>query len=154
AALVVFMSRYLLEGDVIGKALEVDAIDASHPAAGDQDHAARLAHAFTAAAGWMNRNFAATTLLLLPLEAAAFKIAFHRFKDVNYPEWLVVTTFLTVQTFVLWLFLIPFQEWIAFRYWVMALSIAYGIFSLAQFFSGYPRWKSALRTLLGFALFM
>src|SRR3546814_4095205 len=101
---------------------------------------------------WMNRNFAAATLLALPLEAAAFKLAFRRFKDVNYPEWLVITTFLTVQTFVLYSLLIPLQGRISAQSWIMAASFAYGIFSLAQFFSGYPRWKSTLRTLFGFAL--
>lgn len=154
AALVVFLSRYLLEGDVLGKALQADTIGASQPTAEGHDDAARIGSAITAIMDWMNRNFAAATLLALPLEAAAFKLAFRRFKDVNYPEWLVITTFLTVQTFVLWSLLIPLQGRISAQSWTMAASFAYGIFSLAQFFSGYPRWKSTLRTLFGFALFL
>src|SRR3546814_18413120 len=101
AALVVVLSRYLLEGDVLGKALQADTIGASQPAAEGHDDAARIGSAITAILDWMNRNFAAATLLALPPEAAAFKLAFRRFKAANYPAWLVIPPFLTVQTFVL-----------------------------------------------------
>src|SRR3546814_6565418 len=58
AALVVFLSRYLLEGDVLGKALQADTIGASQPAAEGHDDAARIGSAITAIMDWMNRNFA------------------------------------------------------------------------------------------------
>ena len=41
-------------------------------------------NAFEVVSHWMNRNHAAATLLLLPLEAAAFKLAFHRVGNLNY----------------------------------------------------------------------
>src|SRR3546814_13004770 len=46
AALVVFVSRYLLEGDVLGKALQADTIGASQPTAEGHDDAARMGSAF------------------------------------------------------------------------------------------------------------
>jgi hypothetical protein len=103
----------------------------------------------------MNRHFAASTLLLLPLEAAAFRLAFHRVGKLNYPEWLVIMAFLTVQTFVFWAVLVALHRWVPQpQAWAVLLSVAYGIFSLTQLFQGYPRWKSTLRTLLGFGIFM
>src|SRR3546814_13913424 len=47
SALVVFLSRYLLEGDVLGKALQADTIGPSHPAAEGHDYATRLGSAIT-----------------------------------------------------------------------------------------------------------
>ena len=48
-------------------------------------------------------HFAAFTLMLLPIEALVFRVVFNRYSKLNYPEWLVITTLLTVQTFVIWL---------------------------------------------------
>ena len=67
---------------------------------------ALVAKASGMAADLMNQYFAAFTLLLLPLEAAAFRLAFHRVGNLNYPEWLVITALLTVQTFVFWAVLV------------------------------------------------
>ena len=104
---------------------------------------------------WMNAHFTATTLLLLPFEALAFRLAFHWVGKLNYPEWLLITAFVTVQTFVLWTLLILLQRWIPQpQPWLMALSIAYIVFSLVQYFREYPKWKTVLRALLGFAMFM
>jgi hypothetical protein len=58
---------------------------------------------------WMNAYFAAATLLLLPFEAVAFRLAFH-------PEWLVIAAFLTVQTFVFWSIALLLQRWVPGRF--------------------------------------
>jgi hypothetical protein len=144
AAAIVFLAKYFLEGDLIGSAMSVGGTGA-----------ARSANAFAAVKNWMNANYAVATLLLLPFEAAAFRLAFHRVGHLNYPEWLVIATFLTVQTFVVMLFLTPFQHaYPQAQIWGLSLAIVYNIFSLVLFFKEYPRWKAVLRSLLGFGIFM
>lgn len=109
--------------------------------------------ASVAVAEWMNRHFAVSTLVMLPLEAAVFRLAFHRFGALNYPEWLVITAFLTVQTFVFWTLLTLMYRWVPQpQVWAAGLAVLYGVVSLAQLFRGYPRWKTCLRALLGFAI--
>jgi Protein of unknown function (DUF3667) len=144
AAMMVFLAKYFLEGDLMGSAISVGGTDA-----------ARMANALAAVKNWMNANYAATTLLLLPLEAAAFNLAFRRVGNLNYPEWLVIATFLTVQTFVIMVLVTPFQRtYPQVQLWGLSLAILYNVFSLALFFNDYPRWKAVLRSLLGFGIFM
>ncbi|MGH8063510.1 MAG: hypothetical protein ACREO7_16010, partial [Pseudoxanthomonas sp.] len=38
--------------------------------------------------------------------------------------------------------------------WVVPFAFLYLVFSLVQYFRGSPRWKTMLRALLGFCLFM
>lgn len=150
AAAVVFLSQYLLGGGVM------DGLAASVPAGDAQasEGAAAFAKASESVAGWMNRYFALYTLLLLPLEAAAFRLSFHRAGGLNYPEWFVLTAFLTVQTFIFWMLLILLHRWLPQPLlWVSAVSVLYGIFSLIQFFRGHPWWKSLLRAVLGYGIF-
>lgn len=155
AAVVVLVSKFFLQGDVIGAAMSAGGAGAVKANAGAQIDPALMANAGAAAEEWMNRHFAAFTLLLLPLEALAFKLSFHRQGNPNYPEWLVITAFLTAQTFVLWALAVPLQRWFPQApAWVLLVAIAYSVFSLAQFFHPYPRWKSALRALLGFGIVM
>src|SRR3546814_16230273 len=63
AALVVFLSRYLLEGDVLGKALQADTIGASQPAAAGHDDADRVGSAITATKERQNTHFPEATNL-------------------------------------------------------------------------------------------
>lgn len=155
SAVVVVLTKYLAGAGVMDAALTAGAAGATEAGAGAPLDPALLAKASKTAADLMNQYFAAFTLLLLPLEAAAFRLAFHRVGNLNYPEWLVITALLTVQTFVFWAILVVLHRWIPQPdAWVMLLSVVYAVFSLVQFFQGYPRWKSALRTLLGFAIFM
>jgi len=143
AAVVVILSKYLAGASM-----------ASEGGSGMPVDKALLDKAARMAADLMNQYFAVFTLLLLPLEAAAFRLAFHRVGNLNYPEWLVITALLTVQTFVFWAVLVVLHRWIPQpEAWLMLLSVAYAMFSLVQFFQGYPRWKSVLRTLLGLAIF-
>ncbi len=155
AAALVFLAKYFLEGDVLASAVSVGGGAATRASAEGQVDPARFFKAFGAVTDWMNRNYAAATLLLLPFEAAAFKLAFRRVGNLNYPEWLVITTFLTAQTFVVMAFAVPLEHWFPqVRAWALSLAVVYSIFSLMQFFRPYPRWKAVLRSLLGFGLFM
>jgi len=152
AAAVVLASKYL-----VGEGVMDSIPDAAAAAAAQGDAAAPdiqvAMKASKAVADWMSRHFAAITLLLLPIEAAAFRLAFHRVGGLNYPEWLVITAFLTVQTFVFWTLLTLLHRWIPQpQLWAAGLAVLYGIVSLAEFFRGYPRWKSILRAVLGFAI--
>lgn len=152
AAVVVVLSKYVAGHEVMA-ASAIGKPVGSDPAVIALQ--AQLFKAHIAVTDWMSRYFAVSTLLLLPFEAAAFRLAFLRAGKLNYPEWLVITAFLTVQTFVFWSILVLLHRWVPqTQLWAVLLSLAYGVFSLVQFFHGYPRWKSALRTLLGFALFM
>lgn len=153
AALVVLASKYLLDQAVIDTDSVLAAAEAARGGAPATAGEAAAIKAYVAVTSWMSQHFAASTLLLLPFEAAAFRIAFHRFGNLNYPEWLVITAFLTVQTFVVWTVVMVLQRWIPQpELWLLGLSTLYGIFSLVQFFQGRPRWKSALRATLGFAI--
>jgi hypothetical protein len=155
AAVVVLASKFFLQGDVIGSVISAGGAGTAKANAGTQVDPAMMAKAIAAATDWMNHHFAAFTLLVLPLEALALKLSFHRQGNPNYPEWLVITAFLTVQTFVLWTLAVPLQRWFPQALpWAVWLAVAYSVFSLAQFFHPYPRWKSVLRALLGFGIVM
>jgi len=155
SAVVVVLSKYLAGTGVLDSAVAAGVAGAREASAGAPVDMALVEKASRMAADLMNRYFAAFTLLLLPLEAAAFRLAFHRFGRLNYPEWLVIMALLTVQTFVCWAVLVALHRWIPQpEAWLLLLSLAYAVFSLVQFFQGYPRWKTVLRTLLGFVLFL
>jgi hypothetical protein len=155
SAVVVILSKYLAGTGVLDSVVAAGAAGAREASAGVPVDPALVAKTSKMAADLMNQYFAAFTLLLLPLEAAAFRLAFHRVGNLNYPEWLVITALLTVQTFVFWAVLVVLHRWIPQPAgWAVLLSMAYAVFSLVQFFQGYPRWKSVLRTLLGLAIFM
>ncbi|UWX04323.1 hypothetical protein H1235_03760 [Pseudoxanthomonas sp. NC8] len=134
AALVVLASKYLLDQAVIDTDSVLAAAEAARgnkPASAGEAAALK---AYVAVTAWMSQHFAASTLLLLPFEAVAFRMAFHRFGNLNYPEWLVITAFLTVQTFVVWTVVMVLQRWIPQpELWLLGLSTLYGIFSLVQF---------------------
>ncbi|MBD9478647.1 DUF3667 domain-containing protein [Pseudoxanthomonas sp. PXM02] len=147
AAAVVLLSKYLGGGDVLGgmEATTNHAADLSGP----------LATVSRSIGDWMNAYFAMATLMLLPFEAAAFRLAFYRVGALNYPEWLVITAFLTVQTFVFWSIALLLQRWVpGASAWSVLVSSAYGVFSLMQLFRPYPRWKSLLRGVLGYGIFL
>lgn len=155
AAVVVILSKYLAGEGVADAAMMAGAAAATEGSGGVPVDKALLDKTTRMAADLMNQYFAAFTLLLLPLEAAAFRLAFHRVGNLNYPEWLVITALLTVQAFVFWAALLVLHRWIPQpAIWALLLSMVYAVFSLVQFFQGYPRWKSVLRTLLGLAIFM
>lgn len=154
AAVVVFLSKLMLDGDIVGSAVDIGVSDADKAGAGGKIDIATFGGLFEVVKDWTNRHYAAVTLILLPLEAAALKLAFRRFRELNYPEWLVIVTFLTAQTFLIQALFTPLASWLpAWQQWAMALALGYMLFSLVQYFKGYARWKSALRAALGLALY-
>jgi hypothetical protein len=154
-AAMVFLARYFLAGDLVGSGLTMGGGAAADAKAGGQFDSARFLNAFGVVKDWMNRYYTATTLILLPLEAVAFKWAFRRFRNLNYPEWLVIATFLTAQSFVIMITAAPLRYWFPQVHgWALSLVFVYTVVSLTQFFKPYPRWKSVLRSLFGFGIFM
>ena len=154
SAAVVVISKYLAGQGVADSAVLAGASAGSKAGAGTPLDPAQVAKAAKLAADLMNQYFTAFTLLLLPLEALAFRLAFGRTCKLNYPEWLVITTLLTVQTFVFWAVLLALHRWVPQpATWAVLLAMFYAVFSLVQFFQGYPRWQSVLRTLLGLGIF-
>lgn len=151
AAAVVLVGRVAAGGDVIGSAVLAGVEMSGNP---DPDAVLAAQDSARAVQAWANRHFAAITLLLLPVEALALRVALHRVGGLNYPEWLVISTFLTVQAFMFWIAGLLLQRWIpGATGWAMSCAIAFQLFSLAQFFAGYPWWKSVLRGALGLCLY-
>lgn len=108
---------------------------------------------------WLQRYYTLFTLALLPLEAACFRLAFGRGAGLNYPEWLVVATFVTVQTFVLQLVgLAATTVWPqgapAFTAAVLPLSVLYGCVSMIGMLAPRPAWRVGARALAGYVLFL
>lgn len=125
-------------------------LQGSAPPSADAETAAAITRYQKTAMDWVNTHFALITFFLLPIEALIFKLAFRRFKEINYPEWLVIVAFLTAQAFVIWALLALVQRWVPSYMLVMgALMVIYMIASLMQFFGTYPRWKTLLRGLFG-----
>ncbi len=155
AASMVFLAKYFLDGDVVGSGISKGVTAVAVTKIDGQFDPAHLANAFKAVKEWMGNHYTATTLMLLPLEAAAFKLAFRRVGNLNYPEWLVIATFLTAQSFAIMVSAIPLQYWFPqVRNWAVSLILVYILITLLQFFNPYPRWKSLLRSLLGFGIFL
>lgn len=151
------MAHYALDGDAIGASLtagmEAGAGEQSSMNAEQAEAMAHMTRVFTVVKDWMNRHLTLITLLLLPVQAAAFKLTFRRFKQINYPEWLVITSFLMAQLFVVWVVFMPLQRWWSDAQGVMVLvAVVLNLFSLTQVFQGYPRWKAFLRGAAGWAL--
>jgi len=153
AALVAVLTRYVVGHDVMDASLLAGAADGVR--AGGNPGVARIAAIYTSVNQWMNLHFAASTLILIPVEAAMFRLSFGRLGGLNYPEWLVITAFLTVQTFVLWVLSVPLhRSYPATMIWVVLAAMSYAIFTLIRFFKDQPWWKVTLRTLIGFGLFI
>ena len=154
AAAVLLLGKLLLDGDIVGSAMELGFAGSGAPKAGAGLDPTALAATFAAAKDWLNGHMTAFTLLCLPLEAAAFWLAF-KGRGLNYPEWLVVSAFLTVQSFVFMAIAIVLQRWIpSAQAWVLLCVVAYTVFSLVQLFNRHSGWTSALRALVGLVMFM
>ena len=156
AAVVVLLTKYLLGGDLIGSSMQAGAgyVEGAGAGLDGGATAAASARAAVAVKDWINAHLTAFTLLLLPFQAGAFWLAF-KGRGLNYPEWLVISALLTVQTFIFTTAAVLVQRWLpSAQAWVVPLAFFYLVFSLVQYFQGSPRWKTALRALLGFTLFM
>lgn len=154
AAAVVFLGKLMLGGHLMESSMPGGYPGGMAPGADVKAAEMAFANALATVSGWMNRNFAVWTLLLIPVEALALRLAFLGVRRLNYPEWLVITAFLTVQAFVFWGLAMPLQRWFPSATSVaIGVALCYGVWSLVQIFSGYPRWKSALRALAGLGAF-
>ncbi|WP_372015919.1 DUF3667 domain-containing protein [Pseudoxanthomonas sp. 10H] len=154
AAAVVFLGKLAFDGRLMESSMPVGYAGVMASDAGTKAVEMAFADGLATVSSWMNRNFAVWTLLLIPLEALALRVAFLGTGRLNYPEWLVVTAFLTVQAFVFWGLAMPLQRWFPQATSIaIGLAFCYGLYSLVQLFSGYPRWKSALRALVGLGAF-
>jgi hypothetical protein len=113
-----------------------------------------LMAAYHAVSAWVDAHFAAFTLMLLPIEALVFWGVFHRYSRLNYPEWLVIITLLTVQTFVIWLVLMLLHRWLPLAHALAGvLGMIYGVASLVQFFQDCSAWSTIWRAVIGFLIF-
>ena len=114
----------------------------------------RFMAASRAVTGWVESHFAAFTLMLLPIEALAFRLIFSRYCKLNYPEWLVITTLLTVQTFVIWFVLMFAHRWMPYTQMLAGmLGMIYSVVSLVQFFQQRPVWSTVWRSVLALGFF-
>ena len=150
SAVVVLLNR-VLNGDTM---MDTSAAEAMVAGQALPPEMMRLMAAYRAVADWIETHFAAYTLMLLPIEASVFWLVFRRYSKLNYPEWLVITTLLTVQVFVIWTVLVLLHRWVPqSQVWAGAIGMIYGAFSLVQFFTDRPFWSTTWRTLLGFLTF-
>ncbi|MCD9006560.1 DUF3667 domain-containing protein [Luteimonas sp. XNQY3] len=154
AAVLTIAAALLNDGNVMGTVHADFSEGASSAAREKGTDPAQFLGVTQAFADWVSRHLALFTLLLLPLEAWLFKLSFRRFREISYPEWLVITSFLTAQAFVVWLVALLLQRWIPLldQYMVPVVVIYNGL-SLVQYFKGYPRWKSVLRAAWGLVMF-
>lgn len=114
----------------------------------------RFMLASRAVGGWIESHFAAFTLMLLPIEALAFRLVFSRYSKLNYPEWLVIITLLTVQTFVIWSVLVLLHRWVPHTQLLAGtLGMIYIVVSLVQFFQQRSTWSTVWRSVLALAAF-
>jgi hypothetical protein len=154
AAAVVLLGKYLLGGDLVGSAMQAGFSESRAMQPGSKVDPAIAMGTFNVVKDWINAHLTAFTIFLLPFEAAAFWLAF-RGRGLNYPEWLVITAFLTVQTFIFMALAILVRTWVPHAQgWSVALASVYAIFSLIQLFCSHSAWTTALRTLVGLGGFM
>ena len=154
AAAVVLLGKYLLDGDLVGSAMQAGFSKSRDMQSRSSVDPALAMDTFNAVKDWINAHLTAFTIFLLPFEAAAFWLAF-RGRGLNYPEWLVITAFLTVQTFIFMALAILVRTWVPHAQgWSVALASVYAVFSLIQLFRGHSAWTTALRTLVGLGGFM
>lgn len=155
AAVTLLLAKLFLQGELISD--EMTGEVSSRLAKGSAEAGTATAHLqakFNQAQAWANENLTLFTLIMLPFEAAVLKLAFRRKHALNYPEWLVITSYITAQTFVIWSAVIVLQRWYpAVQALLLPASIAIALVTLVQLFNTEPRWKTVLRTLLGFLLF-
>lgn len=155
AAAIVFLGKYVSAPWAMSAGLQASDFQAMATDARTQAMLVAVADANAQVQGWIGRNFALSTLLLIPLEALAFRIAFIGTRRLNYPEWLVVTAFLTVQTFVFMGIALLLQRWVPAAPGIaIGVALCYGVYSLVRLFAGASRLISTLRAMVGFGLYL
>ncbi len=154
AAATLLLGKLFLEGDIVGTAMQVGYSQGESMRANGHVDSAEVAKVFGQLKDWLNTHITAFTLVLLPFEAATFWLVF-RGRGLNYPEWLVVSAFLTVQMFVFMSLSILLRHWFPnVQMWVFVPVSTYVIFSLVQLFRDHSGWNTALRGIAGLGLYV
>lgn len=150
AAAVVLLNRLITGGSM----MDTGASEAMATAQAVPAEVLRVMAAYRTVGAWIDSHFAAFTLMLLPIEALVFWQVFRRYSQLNYPEWLVMITVLTVQTFVIWSVLVLLHRWLPHAQLMAALlGMIYAAVSLVQFFQDRAVWSTIWRTAVSLALF-
>lgn len=155
-AALVLLGKYLLAGDLVGSVITINPGESPPEMIDGKFDTVFLLTTVSAIKDWTNQHYTLITLVLIPFHALGFRLAFLREKSVNYPEWLVITTFLTAQSFVLLTLVMPLQRvYPVMQPIAVLVAIIYAVASLAQYFAGrMPVWKAAVRALLGYMLYL
>lgn len=154
AAAVLLLGKYLVGGDLVGSAMQAGYSQTKGARESGSIDPATAMKVFDQVKYWINAHLTALTLILLPMEAAALRLAF-RNRGLNYPEWLVVSAFLAVQAFVFMAIAILLRPWLpSAQAWSSLIIFVYNVYSLVHLFPGFSRRRTALRATLGLAMFM
>lgn len=150
------LGKYLLAGDLFGSIFSINPGESPPETVDGKIDVAFIINTFTAIKDWMNQHYTLISLSLIPAHALALRLTFARAGQVNFPEWLVITTFLTAQSFVIMLLMMPVKHWYPLVQPIATLAaVVYGVASLVQYFAGWmPAWKVALRAILGYVVYM
>ncbi len=112
-----------------------------------------LAENFTKVTNWISEHYAISVLLMIPFFAFAFWLAFKKYK-LNFPEWLVISTFITAQSMVLYILLIVIPKRMIDLGGLFILSFtAITIWTLIQYFYQSRKREIILRSLLSFLIY-
>lgn len=109
----------------------------------------------TALTGIFCPTTALSAVLLVPVLALCLKVAFRRMRQINYPEWLVIACYLTVQYFLIYLVWLPISKFLGLDQNIVAfLMVTANALTVAQFFAPEYAWyKSIVRTMVAFLLY-
>tara|TARA_R110000850_G_scaffold45090_1_gene114161 strand:- start:553 stop:1293 length:741 start_codon:yes stop_codon:yes gene_type:complete len=106
---------------------------------------------------WFAKNYAYTTLLLLPLYSFASYMAFNK-SGLNYPEHFVLNAYITGQQAIIYtlsaLLSLAITNKDLLATGTLIVSISYAFFVFWQFFEGYSRIAALLRFVLTYILFL
>ena len=108
---------------------------------------------FSKVANWISEHYAISLLLMIPFFSFAFWLAFKKYR-LNFPEWLVISTFITAQSMVLYILLIVIPKRIVDLGGLFILSFtAISIWTLIQYFYQSRKREIILRSLLSLFIY-
>ncbi|WP_304342906.1 DUF3667 domain-containing protein [Chryseobacterium koreense] len=155
ATVMVLLNHWINGGKyLMGKTVSVSGIDKTSEINDEQfvKVAYSIGENFNSVLTWINEHFAISMLMMVPFFAFAFWVAFRKFK-LNFPEWLVISSFITGQGMLLYIVLILLAKKIANLNSLFFICLFGLIFwTMLQFFNKSGKISVALRTFL--ALFI
>ncbi len=102
---------------------------------------------------WINHHFAIAVLLMIPFFAFAFFVVFRKYK-LNFPEWLVISTFITGQSLAVYLVFLLIEKLTGPLDGFFFLAVNGLIFwTIVQLFHQKSKIRVALRTFLAVSLY-